>query len=49
LDEHQEINYSAVMQAVMEIGYHDFVAHEFIPTWPDPILALRHAAMVCDV
>ncbi len=49
LDEHQEINYPAVMQAVNEIGYHDFVAHEFIPTWDDPILALRHAAMVCDV
>lgn len=49
LDEHQEINYPAVMQAVLEIGYHDFVAHEFIPTWSDPILALRHAAMVCDV
>jgi hydroxypyruvate isomerase len=49
LDEHQEINYPAVMQAVQEIGYHDFVAHEFIPTWDDPILALRHAAMVCDV
>lgn len=49
LDEHQEINYPAVMQAVLEIGYHDFVAHEFIPTWEDPILALRHAAMVCDV
>jgi hydroxypyruvate isomerase len=49
LDEHQEIHYPAVMQAVLEIGYHDFVAHEFIPTWEDPILALRHAAMVCDV
>lgn len=49
LDEHQEINYPAVMQAVIDIGYHDFVAHEFIPTWDDPILALRHAAMVCDV
>jgi len=49
LDEHQEINSPAVMQAVQEIGYHDFVAHEFIPTWPDTILALRHAAMVCDV
>jgi hydroxypyruvate isomerase len=49
LDEHQEINYPAVMQAVLEIGYHDFVAHEFIPTWDDPILALRNAAMVCDV
>jgi len=49
LDETQEINYPAVMRAVTEIGYHDFVAHEFIPTWDDPILALRHAAMVCDV
>jgi hydroxypyruvate isomerase len=49
LDEHQEIHYPAVMRAVVENGYHDFVAHEFIPTWSDPILALRHAAMVCDV
>jgi len=49
LDDAQEINYPAVMKAVTEIGYHDFVAHEFIPTWDDPILALRHAAMVCDV
>jgi hydroxypyruvate isomerase len=49
LDDQQEIHYPAVMQAVQEIGYHDFVAHEFIPTWEDPILALRHAAMVCDV
>jgi hydroxypyruvate isomerase len=49
LDDTQEINYPAVMQALAEIGYHDFVAHEFIPTWDDPVLALRHAAMVCDV
>ena len=26
-----------------------FIAQEFIPTWDDPILALRHACMVCDV
>jgi hydroxypyruvate isomerase len=49
LDEHQEIHYPAVMRALVETGYHDYVAHEFIPTWEDPILALRHAAMVCDV
>jgi len=49
LDDTQEINYPAVMRALTEIGYHDFVAHEFIPTWDDPVLALRHAAMVCDV
>jgi hydroxypyruvate isomerase len=48
LDDLQEINYPAVIRAVTEAGYHDFLAHEFIPTWKDPILALRHAAMVCD-
>lgn len=49
LDDTQEINYPAVMRAVAEVGYHDFVAHEFIPTWNDPVAALRHAAMMCDV
>lgn len=49
LDDEQEIFYPAVMKAVLEIGYNDFVAHEFIPTWDDPILALRHGVMVCDV
>jgi len=49
LDDTQEIDYPAVMRALAAVGYHDFVAHEFLPTWDDPILALRHAAMVCDV
>jgi len=49
LDDNQEINYPAVMRAILEIGYTGFVAQEFIPTWPDKIEALRHAAKVCDV
>jgi hydroxypyruvate isomerase len=49
LDETQEINYPAVMKAIVATGYQGFVAQEFIPTWKDPVLALRHAAMVCDV
>ena len=49
LDENQEINYPAVMRAILETGYDGFVAQEFIPTWDDKIKALRHAAMVCDV
>ena len=49
LDEKQEINYPPIIQAIIDTGYNDFVAQEFIPTWSDPILALRHAAMVCDV
>jgi hydroxypyruvate isomerase len=49
LDDTQEINYPAVMRAILETGYDGYVTQEFIPTWPDRILALRHAAQVCDV
>lgn len=49
LDSTQEVNYPAVMRAILETGYNGYVAQEFIPTWPDKIAALRHAAMVCDV
>lgn len=49
LDDTQEVNYPAVMRTLLEIGYAGFVAQEFIPTWPDRALALRHAAKVCDV
>jgi hydroxypyruvate isomerase len=48
LDEKQEINYPPIIDAIIATGYDDYVAQEFIPTWKDPILALRHAAMVCD-
>lgn len=49
LDETQEVNYPAIMKAIVEMGYEGYVAQEFIPTWPDKALALRHAAQVCDV
>jgi hydroxypyruvate isomerase len=49
LDGTQELNYPAVMRALLEVGYEGFVAQEFIPTWPDKVAALRHAVRVCDV
>jgi len=49
LDDNQEINYPAVMRAILETGYTGYVAQEFIPTWKDKELALRHAAQVIDV
>lgn len=49
LDDTQEINYPAIMREILATGYTGFVAQEFIPTWDDPVLALRHAAMLCDV
>ncbi len=49
LDDTQEINYPPIMREILKTGYKGFVAQEFIPTWDDPIVALRHAAQLCDV
>ena len=49
LDDTQEINYPAVMNAILSTGDKKYVAQEFIPTWDDPVAALRHSAMICDV
>lgn len=45
----QEINYPAVLRAILETGYKGFVSQEFIPTWPDKLAALRYAVRLCDV
>jgi hydroxypyruvate isomerase len=49
IDDTQEINYPGIMRAIAETGYAGFVGQEFIPTWKDPVAALRHAARECDV
>jgi len=48
LDDTQEINYPAVMQALLDIGYDGYVGQEFIPT-RDPWEGLRQAVAWCDV
>lgn len=49
MDNTQEINYPPVLEAIVKTGYDGYVAQEFIPTWDDPLEALRHAAQLCDV
>ncbi len=49
LDDDQEINYPAVMEAIAKTNYKGYVAQEFIPTWDDKMAALRHAVALCDV
>jgi hydroxypyruvate isomerase len=49
IDDTQEINYPAVMRAILETGYDGLVSQEFIPTWDDKLAALRHAVRTCDV
>jgi len=48
LDEHQEINYPAVMRTLLEIGYQGYVGQEFIPV-RDPLAGLTQAVRLCDV
>jgi hydroxypyruvate isomerase len=49
LDDSQEINYSAVVRAIMETGFQGYIAQEFIPTAKDPVTSLQQAFQVCDV
>jgi len=48
LDDTQEINYPAIMQALIDVKYGGFVGHEFIPT-RDPQAGLTEAIAWCDV
>jgi len=48
LDQNQEINYPAVMRAIVESGYTGYVAHEYTPI-NDPIESLIQAVKTCDV
>ncbi len=49
LDENQEINYPAVIRAIIETGFQGFIAQEFIPTAADPVASLQQAYDVCNV
>ena len=49
IDETQEINYPAVMRAIVATGFKGFVAQEFIPKNPNALESLRRAVEICDV
>jgi len=48
IDATQEINYTAVMHKLLEIGYERYVGQEFVPT-RDPYQSLQEAVQLCDV
>lgn len=45
----QELNYAAIMRAITETGFKGYVAQEFIPTYEDPIAALKEGITICSV
>jgi hydroxypyruvate isomerase len=48
IDETQELNYPAIMKALLEIGYQGYVGQEFIPK-REPLASLAQGFRICDV
>ena len=48
IDETQELNYGAICRAILDTGFGDYLAQEFIPT-RDPLTSLAEAVTRCDV
>ena len=49
IDETQELNYPAIMQAIVSTGYKGFVGQEFIPKRADAFASLKQSIQICDV
>ncbi len=48
IDDTQELNYPAIMRAIVETGYTGYVGQEFIPS-RTPLVSLSEAVVLCDV
>jgi len=49
IDDTQELNYAAIMKAIIDTGYKGFVGQEFIPAKADKIASLKQGVLICDV
>ncbi len=49
INDSQELNYPAIMQAILTTGFKGYVAQEFIPTYNDKLEALKEGITICDV
>ena len=49
IDKSQELNYEAIMNAIVSTGFKGYVAQEFVPKKQDPLASLREGILICDV
>jgi len=49
IDDSQELNYPAIMKAILDTGFKGYIAQEFIPLNPDKAGSLKDAVRICDV
>ena len=48
MDDTQEVNWRAVANAIADLNFPGFIAHEFVPL-KDPMTSLRRAVEICTV
>jgi hydroxypyruvate isomerase len=48
IDATQELNYPAIVRAILDTGFQGYFAHEFIPKRA-PLASLEEAAALCDL
>lgn len=48
IDDKQELNYAAIMRALVKAGYKGYVGQEFAPKY-DPLTSLEQAIRICEV
>ena len=48
IDETQELNYPAIMKAILDMNYDGYVGQEFIPN-REPLASLAQGFRICDV
>ncbi len=48
IDETQELNYAAIVRAILETGYTGYLGQEFIPA-REPVASLEQGFKICDV
>jgi hydroxypyruvate isomerase len=48
IDDTQELNYPAIVKAILDTGYTGYLGQEFIPA-RDPLTSLEQALRICDV
>lgn len=49
INDTQELNYPAIMKAILETGYQGYVGQEFIPSKEDKMASLLEGVRICDV
>jgi hydroxypyruvate isomerase len=49
IDETQELNYPAIVKAILDTGYDGYLGQEYIPARPDTIASLAQGYKICNV